>query len=46
LTVAEPVMKEPLREIRAFHKEAHREAKRGWRASIDDVEGSWDDLKS
>jgi CHAD domain-containing protein len=45
LTVVESELKEPLREIRAFHKEAHREAKRGWRASIDDVASSWDDLK-
>jgi CHAD domain-containing protein len=45
LSVAEPNWKDPLREIRAFHKEAHRKAKRGWRDSIDDVERSWDDLR-
>jgi len=46
LTVAEPDWKDPLREIRAFHKEARRAAKRGWRASMEDVETSWDDLRS
>jgi len=45
LTIAEPEWKGPLREIRAFHKEARRTAKRGWRASIDDVERSWDQLR-
>jgi CHAD domain-containing protein len=45
LSVAEPDWKEPLREIRAFHKEARQVAKRGWRESIDDVERSWDVLR-
>ncbi len=45
LTVAEPEWQEPLQEIRAFHKESRRVAKRGWRDSIDDVERSWDDLR-
>jgi len=45
LTVAEPNWKVPLREIRAFHKEARREAKRGWRTAIDEVEHCWDDLQ-
>jgi CHAD domain-containing protein len=45
LTVAEPEWDEPLQEIRAFHKESRRVAKRGWRESIDDVERSWDDLR-
>lgn len=45
LTVAEPDMKEPLREIRAFHKEARQEAKRGWKSSIEDVASSWVELK-
>jgi CHAD domain-containing protein len=45
LSVAEPDWKEPLREIRAFHKDAHEVAKRGWRDSIEDVERSWDDLR-
>jgi CHAD domain-containing protein len=46
LTVAEPDWKDSLREIRAFHKEARREAKRGWRESIEHVETSWDNLRS
>lgn len=45
LTVAEPDLKAPLREIRTFHKDARREAKRGWRESVDDVERSWDGLR-
>lgn len=45
LSVAEPNWKEPLREIRSFHKEARRTAKRGWRDSIDKVERSWDDFR-
>jgi CHAD domain-containing protein len=45
LVVAEPEWKEPLREIRAFHKEARVDAKRGWRASIDDVERRWHNLQ-
>jgi CHAD domain-containing protein len=45
LTVAEPHWKGSLKAIRAFHKEARREAKRGWRASVDDVAKSWDDLE-
>ena len=45
LSVVEPDWKDPLREIRAFHKEARRVAKRGWRDAIDDVERSWDDLR-
>ncbi len=46
LIVAEPDWKVPLREIRAFHTEARREAKRGWRESIENVETRWDDLRS
>jgi CHAD domain-containing protein len=45
LTVVEPVLKDPLREIRAFHKAARKEAKRGWKASIDDVEKRWRELR-
>jgi CHAD domain-containing protein len=45
LSIAEPDWKERLREIRAFHKESRKEAKRGWRESIDHVEHSWDDLR-
>ncbi len=45
LSIIEPDWKGPLREIRAFHEEARRVAKRGWRDSIDDVERSWDDLR-
>jgi CHAD domain-containing protein len=45
LTIAEPEWKEPLKEIRTFHKEARREAKRGWWSSVDDVAKSWDDLE-
>jgi CHAD domain-containing protein len=45
LSVAEPNWREPLREIRSFHKEERRKAKRGWRDSIDDVERSWDDFR-
>jgi CHAD domain-containing protein len=45
LSIAEPDWKERLREIRAFHKEARKEAKRGWRDSIAHVEDSWDDLR-
>jgi CHAD domain-containing protein len=46
LTVADAKWKAPLREIRAFHKEARREAKRGWRDSLDHVARNWDDLES
>jgi CHAD domain-containing protein len=45
LNILEPDLKEPLRAMRAFHKKAHREAKRGWRALIDDVESNWHDVK-
>jgi CHAD domain-containing protein len=45
LTITQPEWKESLKEIRAFHDEARREAKRGWRSSVDDVAESWDDLK-
>ncbi len=45
LTLVEPGWKEPLRDIREFHKEARREAKRGWRSSLDEVESSWGDLE-
>ena len=45
LVVTEPHWKEPLREIRAFHKEAHTDAKRGWRESIDDVDRRWHNLR-
>ena len=45
LAVTEPDVKEPLEEIRAFHKEARREAKRGWKSSLDDVASRWDELK-
>jgi CHAD domain-containing protein len=44
LTLLQPEWKEPLREIRAFHKEARQEAKMGWKSLIDDVEENWDDL--
>jgi CHAD domain-containing protein len=44
LTVTEPEWKVPLREMRAFHKEARQEAKRGWRDSFDNVARNWDDL--
>jgi CHAD domain-containing protein len=46
LVVAESEWKVPLRAIRASHKEAQREAKRGWRESIDDVERRWDDFRN
>jgi len=46
LTVVDPDWKAPLREIRTFHKDARREAKRGWRDSFDNVARSWDDLES
>ena len=46
LTVADPNWKTPLREIRAFHEDARREAKRGWRSAFDNVARTWDDLKS
>jgi CHAD domain-containing protein len=45
MVVAEPDWKEPLREIREFHKTAREDAKRGWRASIDDVERRWRALR-
>jgi CHAD domain-containing protein len=45
LVVAEPEWKIPLRAMRNFHKEARRHAKSGWRESIDDVEGHWDDFR-
>jgi CHAD domain-containing protein len=45
LGMLEPELKEPLREIRAFHKGARRDAKRGWKASIDSVEESWYELR-
>jgi CHAD domain-containing protein len=44
LTVTDPDWKERLSEIRAFHKDARREAKRGWRDSFVNVARSWDDL--
>jgi CHAD domain-containing protein len=46
LVVAEPDTKEPLKEIRAFHKAARRDAKRGWRDSLDDVKAHWSDFQS
>lgn len=46
LSLVEPELKQPLREIRAFHKGARRDAKRGWKDSIDKVEDSWDELRS
>lgn len=46
LSVIEPDLKEPLRKIRAFHKGARRDAKRGWKASIDEVEECWDELRN
>ena len=45
LAVAEPEWKIPLRKIRAFHDNARRDATRGWRDAIGDVERSWDDLR-
>jgi CHAD domain-containing protein len=45
LVVAEPGWKMPLRDIRAFHREARKDAKRGWRESIDDVERRWRNLQ-
>jgi CHAD domain-containing protein len=45
LSVVAPELHEPLREIRAFHKNARRDAKQGWKASIDTVEESWDELR-
>ena len=45
LVVAEPQWKVPLRAIRAFHRGARREAKRGWRTSIHEVERRWDDFR-
>jgi CHAD domain-containing protein len=45
LVVAAPEWKSPLRDIRAFHKEARKDAKRGWRDSIDVVERRWDELQ-
>ncbi len=46
LTLLLPELKRPLRAIRAFHEEARREAKRGWKGLIDDVEENWHDLKA
>jgi CHAD domain-containing protein len=46
LSVVRPELREPLRAIRAFHKAARRDAKRGWRDSIDAVEASWDELRA
>jgi len=46
LVVAEPQWKDPLRKIRAFHKGARREAKRGWRESIEEVERRWEDFRN
>jgi len=46
LIVVDPNWKVPLREIRAFHKNARQEAKRGWRDAFDDVARSWDVLES
>jgi CHAD domain-containing protein len=45
LSLVEPDLKEPLRDIRTSHKAARRDAKRGWKASIDAVEESWDELR-
>ena len=45
LVVADPDWKRPLRDIRAFHREARKDAKRGWRESIDDVERRWRNLQ-
>jgi CHAD domain-containing protein len=45
LSLLEPELKEPLRTIRTFHKEARREAKLGWKTMIDDVEENWHALK-
>jgi CHAD domain-containing protein len=45
LTIADPEWKAPLREIRSFHEDARREAKRGWRDSFDVVVRHWDDLE-
>jgi hypothetical protein len=45
LTLLQPEVKEPLRAIRAFHKEARQEAKLGWKGLIDDVEENWHDFK-
>jgi CHAD domain-containing protein len=46
LSLVEPELKEPLAEIRAFHKSARRDAKRGWKDSIDSVEASWLELRN
>lgn len=46
LVVAQPQWKKPLRKIRLFHKEARREAKRGWRESVEEVERRWADFQS
>ena len=45
LSLVAPELDEPLREIRAFHKAARRDAKQGWKASIDAVEENWDELR-
>lgn len=45
LVVAEPDFRVPLRDMRAFHREARKDAKRGWRASIDNVGRRWDNLQ-
>jgi CHAD domain-containing protein len=46
LSIVTPELNEPLREIRAFHKAARRDAKQGWKASIDTVEENWDELRA
>lgn len=45
LVVAEADLKEPLGNIRAFHRAARQDAKRGWRASFEDVERRWHTLR-
>jgi CHAD domain-containing protein len=45
VVVAEPDLKQPLRDMRAFHRESRKDAKRGWRASFDVVERRWENLQ-
>lgn len=45
LVVADSDLKQPLRDMRAFHRESRKDAKRGWRASFDVVERRWENLR-
>ncbi len=45
VVVAQPELKDSLKEMRAFHKAARRDAKRGWKTSIAGVEESWHEFR-